>query len=720
MRFLILIALLAAPLSAQPITWETVDGPPGGLLPVMHETGNGILLVVDEIGRMGRSADSGDTWATVDLQGVNSFSNAPGETLAATDAGVYRSTDDGATWTFVVAGPSALHSVARADDTTFVATGPLTGQWQRTIYQSSDNGASWRSLGSEAASPAVRAQDGRVYYSAGLGFTPFGYPNRHLIYRWEAGEWMQLSTSDDLITGFFGGLDAAGAQVFFATHGESISGTRVGGLHRRPIETGQTGGWTYDKMEASALLVQGPGVWYVGGQGRVIRYGQAPSGVAIEQRTELGGTAPITSLIGSGDLFASGTALCEETLDSPPLCDDPGVPVRIAASDGAIQPIGFGQARVRLVVNDGDDVLALTDRAVWQLEEDCTGMGCSAVWTQVSATAPPRADLVFDLTRTPWGVIYASASALYWPSLFVQSKIDGEWESAINFSTLPIFVAAPNDTTLFLGSEDGLSQSTDQGKTFDIVLDTPIRSLYDDRSWGVRVGTDDGVFLTDGAILFQEYDTTPFGPVHAVEVFLGGDFVALSILAGRTVFLGGARGGDVLPDSVEPSGSRFIPQVNSWLVTDRAVWRPSFADTLEQIYASRKPEPCSGYLEKCVFHSLSAASMVNGRDISVFLSTPTGLLRTTEAISVGVDDRLRLGAATFRIAPNPASGRATIALPTGTIQADVFDLTGRRVASLEVQSETSEWDSTPHAPGLYLVRAVTPTGVVSRAVIVAR
>lgn len=688
----------------------------------MHETASGALLVVDELGRMGRSTDGGDTWATVDLAGVNGFSNAGGETLAATDAGIYRSTDDGASWPLLAVGPSALHSVARADDTTLVATGPLMGQWQRTVYQSPDNGATWRSLGSEGASPAIRAQDGRVYYSNGVGSTPFGYPNRHLILRWEAGVWEQVSTSEDRITGFYGGLDAVGSRVFFATFGQSISNTDIGGLHVRGTDS-----WDRYGNQASALLVRSEADWLVGGFGVVDRYSQTRAGIVVVERIELGGRAPITTLVGSGDLFSSGATFCEETLDGVPGCDEPGVPVRITLGDlGAggttTRPIGFGQSRVRLVVNDGDDVLALTDRGIWQLETACSD--CLIQWTQISATAPLRADLIFDLARTRWGAIYASAQGLHWPSLFVQTETDGEWSSAVNFASIPVFVAALDDTTLLLGSETGLSRSTDQGETFDIVLDTPIRSLYKEHSSGVLVGTDDGLLVPSGNsdAWPMLYDTSDLGPVYAAAPFLAGDFASFSLLAGRTVLLAEARQGEALPDSVEPSGSRFISQLPSWLVTERAVWRPSFADTLEQIYASPKREPCSFAFEKCAFPRLSGASTVNGRDISVFLSTPTGLLRTLESLAVNADAPLQPETATLNVTPNPVAGRAVIALPLGTHRVDVYDAMGRRVAQIEVPGSASDvtWDADGVAPGLYFVRTETPSGPVSRAIVVAR
>jgi hypothetical protein len=102
------------------------------------------------------------------------------------------------------------------------------------------------------------------------------------------------------------------------------------------------------------------------------------------------------------------------------------------------------------------------------------------------------------------------------------------------------------------------------------------------------------------------------------------------------------------------------------------------------------------------------------------VATREGLLVSVQPILVGADEPLAPQAATLTVRPNPVAGRAVVALPPGTLRADVFDLTGRLAASLVASGRTAEWDAGAHAPGLYLVRAVMPSGSVSRAVVVAR
>ena len=70
MRAFLLLTLFAASAAAQPVAWVNKGGPPGGTLPVLHETAEGTLLAVDEIGRLIRSADGGKTWQALEIKGT--------------------------------------------------------------------------------------------------------------------------------------------------------------------------------------------------------------------------------------------------------------------------------------------------------------------------------------------------------------------------------------------------------------------------------------------------------------------------------------------------------------------------------------------------------------------------------------------------------------------------------------------------------------------------
>ena len=78
------------------------------------------------------------------------------------------------------------------------------------------------------------------------------------------------------------------------------------------------------------------------------------------------------------------------------------------------------------------------------------------------------------------------------------------------------------------------------------------------------------------------------------------------------------------------------------------------------------------------------------------------------------------------IAPHPTAGASTLTVTLaspGALRVEVYDARGRRVATLADGPHASGAHALalpPLAPGTYLVRAVTPEGVVSRPVVVAR
>ncbi len=734
---------------AQQLGWTNVGGPPGGLLPVLHTTQSGALLAVDEIGRVGHSADHGETWTVVDLADVNGFSNAGGETLAATDAGVYRSTDDGTTWALLAAGPEPLHSVARADDTTLVATGKSSGR-DDPQYVTRDGGATWNAIG-VGGSRVFRAQNGRVY-TAGVGQRPnFTRQSRLLEWNVASARWDTLGGpgTDGRFTAQVRAIDALADGTIVVASGESgILWCSVGGLHVRAPD----GTWaTYNEqtevkcygpqapdVQATALHVA-PGEVLVGRYGQVDRYVPTGGGAyRFDRLYDAPGDAAVRSLAAtSSRILVSSVSECVVLIDGPGDCTVPGV-ARIDRSSGQTGEVGFGMQTVHVLSSSyASDPLALTDLGLWNLEMPCVEPRCRPEWTLAAAPSPEHPDLVTHIERTPWGWglegdeflveiddLFGSGGAIW---------EQGEWRYLNDELGNASFVASGDGLIIATSEQGGTARSTDRGITFERVSE---QGFFDSEpasfAFPILAGGSDGIYASadSGATWTIRVDTRAVGPVRSIEY--GSESIRmgkagasatpipiLGALAGHTVLRGlsstvaNPDEGWTLPDSVDLAGARLVGALNMCVVTREEVWCIDEGTTeMKRVYQS--PGGMSQRLSAAGIRSLGFDGY------RIFVATAYGLLMLNEPIFVGESESSTLPSAELTVHPNPAAGRVFVTLPTGTIQAEVFDLTGRRVATLGVASATAEWDTSPHAPGLYLVRAVTPSGVVSRAVVVAR
>lgn len=183
---LLLLLLAAPPATAQ--TWYPANEPFGGRVATLHEATDGALLcgtlkglyrstdngqnwqnisgaygewsfgnitstpsgaylVTKSIYELLRSTDAGQSWQTLPTPNWTSMNrlitNSNGQLFAATNNSVWRSDDDGDTWTQLTVGPSinSLRSlVSSPDDDLFVGT------YNSKIFRSTDNGDTWTEM----------------------------------------------------------------------------------------------------------------------------------------------------------------------------------------------------------------------------------------------------------------------------------------------------------------------------------------------------------------------------------------------------------------------------------------------------------------------------------------------------------------------------------------------------------------------------------------------
>ena len=248
--------------------WKTVDGGTNwaplteslgslsvGALAMDPSNSNTLYLGLGDaydgtgIGMM-KSTDGGATWTGPVYLGdstvINAIQVAPGNTgvvLAATNTGVYRSTNSGASWAVVnlntgVAGNPYAWSIGWAGGSNFVVTveaNPTvtTGTTDGRIYRSTDNGATW----ARATGPTASTGVGRI--TVGVAPSTTSAPATAVLYAMAAVP--NATTSSDL------------ADLFKSTNG-GATWTALGVTKKR---------YTKTNTESSTLgtLLGGQG-WY--------------------------------------------------------------------------------------------------------------------------------------------------------------------------------------------------------------------------------------------------------------------------------------------------------------------------------------------------------------------------------------------------------------------------------------------------------------------------
>jgi uncharacterized protein (TIGR03437 family) len=163
--------------------WARTSGPEGGSISALLQIGRTIFAGTTG-GGIYRSTDNGSTWTTSN-EGLSSTALVINTILAngntiylGTFEGVYRSTDNGQTWARKSSGiPDELpvFALLASGNFLFAGTGNLTGDG-RGIYRSSNNGDSWTAINSginpNTLNVTALARNGNSIF-AGMGFVVF-------------------------------------------------------------------------------------------------------------------------------------------------------------------------------------------------------------------------------------------------------------------------------------------------------------------------------------------------------------------------------------------------------------------------------------------------------------------------------------------------------------------------------------------------------------------
>lgn len=547
---------------------------------------NDVLLAGDQAG-LARSTDNGETWVPIDngLQKfVQALAiNPQGHIFAGTSRGafnvtegVFRSTDNGDTWTeTALTGIGNAPTAVKVRDlaitstgTVFAATGNPFGSTVTGVFRSTDNGDSWTRLGNGLTSKnyevLIIKSNGDIF--AGQTGLWLGSPGDGIFRSSDDGDsWTQISTGIIATTDVFSFAINSGGDLFTGTSLDGLyQSTNNGDSWTRKNEgivvtdvsdlvsnsDGELFALTYDGMyrsanngddwmainagldglELSTVYVSANGRIYVGTRSNGIYYSMdnGDSWTPTDLRSDW-----ILSLVENavGDLFA-GTFNSSIYRSS-----DSGETWTQIHRDKLAPARNFWS----LATNSNGDIFTGSDEGVFRSVDN----GDS--WTQIG-----------DLGRIRSLVINSDGH------LFAGNLSDGvyrsnnngiTWQNVVRFNVYDLFISADGD--LFAGENSAAYHSSDNGDTWSKITTglthTPVQALTINRSGHIFAGTrGGGVFRSaDPITSVQEISTTipssfaleqnypnPFNPTTTIQFTLAkGANVKLAIynLTGQKV-----------------------------------------------------------------------------------------------------------------------------------------------------------------------------------------
>lgn len=197
---------------------------------------NNIVYFGEENGTIWKTIDGGVNWSKT---GSNSFQStakwirdlkiiAPNTLLAATDAGLFRSTDAGANWTSVRLGDHMEIEINPADDQMIYTVKRTSNKTE--FYKSTDAGLTW--VLKPTGWPSPPANDEQLRTEIGVSAA-----NPNIVYAWASG----IEGVNEGFYGFYKSIDA-GESFTFECCGGSPGGTAT-------VDDPNMMGWSEDGTE---------------------------------------------------------------------------------------------------------------------------------------------------------------------------------------------------------------------------------------------------------------------------------------------------------------------------------------------------------------------------------------------------------------------------------------------------------------------------------------
>lgn len=210
--------------STLPAEWKQIDGPYGGPVNAMTMVGSVILAGTNGAGVF-RSTDLGASWSQTDLNNVSvlSLTRQSDRVLAGTDKGIFVSGDGGIHWSPITPEGSPMYAAAIACVGTHLYAGLFGG-----MLRSSDDGATWNPVDGVPSSVWINA-------ITSLGGTIFVGTNGSGVYRsTDSGKtWTSVRTG---LTNLTVGAIAAAGNTILAGTGHGVFRSTDNGTTWKPTE----------------------------------------------------------------------------------------------------------------------------------------------------------------------------------------------------------------------------------------------------------------------------------------------------------------------------------------------------------------------------------------------------------------------------------------------------------------------------------------------------
>ena len=494
----LILALGSQTAFAQSDFWEQTNGPYATLvLSLAVDNSSGYIFAATQLG-VYRSTDNGDTWTQTGLDDAVSHLAiySSGRIFAATDEGVFRSTDNGDTWTLIGSSDIEEFSSLTIDSSGHIFAGTGDG-----VYRSEDNGDTWTLIGLagyEIDEIAINSSD-------------------HIFAGAEHHGILRSTDNGDTWTKINNGLpDIRVHSLAINTSGHIFAGTQGEGVFR---STNNGDSWTQTGLTdviAWCLAINSSGHIFAGTTDGVYR--SIDSG---DTWTQIGLDKVKALSINYGDTIFAGT------INSGVFYSNDNGNTWIQINNGLpLYPFVWS-----LVINSNNTIFAGTN---WDIFPACYDLFCSTddgdTWMLLDI---PGVYIVYILAvNSISGDIFVITNMGYY-----RSTDNGDtWTRLTYLDDLgaPVGALAVNSSSghIFAGTWDGgVYRSTDNGDTWT-QLDLDVEEVYAftiNSSGDIFAGTwDDGVYRsTDNGDTWIKLDLDCDKPTFAINsenhIFAGRD-----------------------------------------------------------------------------------------------------------------------------------------------------------------------------------------------------